>query len=64
MRAFLRYFNAATIYYKDTLPSFLSVELSDSCIDQLCIPLTMNVLGQNYVLKDMVQCVSHHFTVA
>lgn len=24
----------------------------------------MDMLGQNYVLKGMVQCVSHHFTVA
>ena len=24
----------------------------------------MDMLGQNYVLKGMVQCVSHHITVA
>ena len=24
----------------------------------------MDILGQNYVLKGMVQCVSHHITVA
>ena len=33
-------------------------------IDQLVFPLTMDMLGQNYVLKGMVQCVSHHITVA
>ena len=47
------------------LPTFLLVELSDKCsIDQLVVPLTMDMLGQNYVLKGMVQCASHHFTVA
>ena len=45
-------------------PFYILVELSDNCIDQLVFPLTMNMLGQNYVLKGMVQCVSHHFTVA
>lgn len=45
--------------------TFLLVELSDNyCIDQLVFPLTMDMLGQNYVLQGMGQCVSHHFTVA
>ena len=43
------------------LQPFDWVELSDNCIDQLVFPLTMDMLGQNYVL---VRCVSHHFTVA
>ena len=44
--------------------TFLLVELSDNCIGQLVLPLTVDMLGQNYVLKGMVQCASHHFTVA
>ena len=47
-----------------TLPRFLTVELSSSSIDQIFFPLTMDVLGQNYVLKGMVRCINHHFTVA
>ena len=39
-------------------PTFLLVELSDNCIDQLVFPLTMDMLGQNYVLKGMVRCVT------
>ena len=45
-------------------PTFLLVELSENCIGQLFFPLTMDMLGQNYVLKSMVQCVSHHVAVA
>ena len=30
----------------------------------LFFPLTIDVLGQNYVLKGMVRCISPHFTVA
>ena len=45
-------------------PTFLLVELSDNCIGQLVLPLTVDMLGQNYVLKGMVQCANHHFTVA
>lgn len=33
------------------LPKFLSIELCDNIIDQVFFPLTMDVLGQNYVLK-------------
>lgn len=46
------------------LPKFLSIELCHNIIDQVCFPLTMDVLGQNYVLKGMVRCLNHHFTVA
>lgn len=46
------------------LPTFLTVELSSKYIDKLFFPLTMDVLGENYVLKGMVRCTSHHFTVA
>ena len=46
------------------LPIFLCVELSSSVIDLLFFPLTIDVLGQNYVLKGMVRCISRHFTVA
>ena len=35
-------------------PTFLLVELSDNCIGQLVFPLTMDMLGQNYVVKGMV----------
>ena len=45
-------------------PNFLLVELPDNCIGQLVFPLTVDMFGQNYVLKGMVQCGSHHFTVA
>ena len=45
-------------------PIILLVELSDNCIGQLVFPLTVDMLGRNYVLKGMVQYVSHHFTVA
>ena len=31
------------------LPTFLIVELSSNCIDQIFFPLTMDVLGQHYV---------------
>ena len=47
-----------------TLPRFLTVELSSNYINQIFFPLTMDVLGQNYVLKGMVRCISSHFTVA
>ena len=47
-----------------TLPRFLSVELSSNYINQIFFPSTMDVLGQNYVLKGMVRCISSHFTVA
>ena len=47
-----------------TLPTFLSVELSSNYIDQIFFPLIIDVLGQNYVLKGMVRCINHHFTVA
>lgn len=40
------------------LPKFLSIELCD-IIDQVFFPLTMDVLGQNYVLKGMVRCLNH-----
>ena len=46
------------------LPKFLSIELCDNIIEQVFFPLTMDVLGQNYVLKGMVRCLNHHFTVA
>lgn len=46
------------------LPTFLIVELSSNCIDQLFFPLTMDMLGQRYVLKGVVRCSSHNFTVA
>ena len=45
-------------------PTFLCVELSSSVIDLLFFPLSIDVLGQNYVLKGMVRCISRHFTVA
>ena len=47
-----------------TFPTFLSVELSPNYINKIFFPLTMNVLGEYYVLKGMVRCISHHFTVA
>lgn len=47
-----------------TLPTFFTVELSSNRIDQIVFPVTMNLVGQNYVLKGMVRCLSHHFTVA
>ena len=47
-----------------TLPTFLTVELSSNYINQIVFPLTMDVLGQNYLLKGMVRCISYHFTVA
>ena len=31
------------------LPTFLILELSSNCIDQMFFPLTMDVLGQHYV---------------
>ena len=46
------------------LPTFLIVELSSNCMDQIFFTLTMDVLGQRYVLKGMIRCSSHHFTVA
>jgi len=46
------------------LPKFLSIELCDNMIDQVFFPLTMDVFGQNYVLKGIVRCLNHHFTVA
>ena len=46
------------------LPRFLTMELSSNYINQIFFPLTMDVLGQNYVLKGMVRCLSSHFTVA
>ena len=46
------------------LPNFLLAELSNNCFDQLLFPSTMDMLGQNYELKGMVQCVIHPFTVA
>ena len=36
------------------LPKFLSIELYDNIIGQVLFPLTMDVLGQNYVVKGMV----------
>ena len=47
-----------------TLPKFLSVELSSHCINQVIFPMTMDVLGEGYVLKGMVRSLNHHFTVA
>lgn len=47
-----------------TLPTFLTVELSSNYINQIYFPLTLDVLGQNYLLKGMVRCISYHFTVA
>ena len=46
------------------IPTFLLVELSDNCTDELVFPLSMDMLGQNYVFKGMVQCVNHHFAMA
>ena len=46
------------------LSTFLSVELSQNCVDRLVFPLTMDLLGQNYTLEGLVRCASHHFTEA
>ena len=35
------------------LPTFLIVELSSNCIDQILFPLTMDVLGQHYICAQL-----------
>ena len=52
-----------TMLHFVTLPTFLTVQLSSNCIDKVFFPLTTDVLGHKYVLKGMVRCISHHFTV-
>ena len=47
-----------------TFPTCLNVELSPNSINPIIFPLTINVLGEYYVLKGMVRCINHHFTVA
>ena len=47
-----------------TLPTFLTIELSSNCIDQITFPLTMDILENYYSLKAVVRCVSQHFTIA
>ena len=47
-----------------TLPTFLTIELSSNCIDQITFPLTMDVSENYYSLKAVVRCASQHFTIA
>ena len=47
-----------------TLPTFLTIELSSNCIDQITFPLTMDVLENYYSLKAVVRCANKHFTIA
>ena len=47
-----------------TLPTFLTIELSSNCIDQITFPLTMDVLENYYSLKAVVRSASQHFTIA
>ena len=46
-----------------TLPTFLTIELSSNCIDQITFPLTMDILENHYLFKAVVRCASQHFTI-
>ena len=46
------------------MAKFLSFELSSTCIDQIVLPASMEVLGNFYLLKAIVCCANHRFTIA
>lgn len=47
-----------------TMPNFLPIELSSTSFGQTVRPASMEVLGKFYLLKAVVRCASHHFTIA
>jgi len=47
-----------------TMPKFLPIELSSTSFGQTGLPAIMEVLGNFYLLKVVVRCASHHFTIA
>ena len=53
-----------TLQHFVTLPTFLTIELSSNCIDQITFPITMDILENYYSLKTVVHCASQHFTIA
>jgi len=46
-----------------TLPTFLPIELS-TYFGQTVLPASMEASGNFYLLKAVVCCASHHFTIA
>ena len=40
------------------------IELSADCINNIAFPLSMDMLGNYYLLKAIVRCTSGHFTIA
>jgi len=47
-----------------TMPKFLLIELSSASFGQTVLPTSMEVLDNFYLLKAVVRCASHHFTIA
>ena len=47
-----------------TLPTFLTIELSSNCIDQMTFSWTLDILEKYYSLKAVVRCANQHFTIA
>nr|XP_058940949.1 uncharacterized protein LOC131769209 [Pocillopora verrucosa] len=47
-----------------TMPKFLHIELSSISFGQTVLPASMELLGTFYLLKAVVRCASHHFTIA
>ena len=47
-----------------TMPKFLTIELLSTSFGQTVLPASMDVLGNFYLLKAVVRCASHHFTIA
>ena len=46
------------------MPNLLPIELSSTSFGQTVRPASMEVLGKFYLLKAVVRCASHHFTIA
>ena len=47
-----------------TMPKFLTIELLSTSFGQTVLPASMEVLSNFYLLKAVVRCSSHHFTIA
>lgn len=55
--------NISMLQHFVTMPTFLTIELSSSCISQVLFPQNMEV-SVSYSLEAIVRCKNHHFTVA
>lgn len=54
----------STLQHFVILSKFLCIDLHQNITGEVFFLLTLNVFGQNYVLRDIVQCLNCHFTVA